>query len=451
MVIQWEPLWKREYSFFYGHACVISEQTAVQKVLGRSADVRAEKQGKWFQTFIQIDIREPYMKEVAQQIQNNKGAVEKMTQSMHANGQAFVRFVKKLPELTSKSDKELIKFYQEFYDFYLVYCLDLWLSFDYVEAASVLFEELAKKLDKEDPTRVLTIFSEPTEKAAVLTIADYFKLQQDRNKRIQFIKENYPWLGSIDPFAPPMTKKQMEEYVDSFTIPPDHEKKHFYTLNPSQQHIVECYQKMLFVKDKRDEYRRMAFYYIRPLLQEIASRLKISIEELGYFLPWDLDKTFADLTWLVSELRERKKGIVITYINKKENLLVGEKAVAKFLVYDTAVTNKITGKKCSSGLVQGTVQIIHNIADLENFKEGNVLIAITTAADYVPAMQKACAFVTDEGGIACHAAIVAREMKKPCVVGTRDATKIFKDGDFVEVNADTGVVRLLEGQLDGRK
>ena len=59
-------------------------------------------------------------------------------------------------------------------------------------------------------------------------------------------------------------------------------------------------------------------------------------------------------------------------------------------------------------------------------------------------MEKASAFVTDEGGILCHAAIVAREMKKPCIIGTKVSTKILKDGDMVEVDADNGIVKVLE-------
>jgi pyruvate,water dikinase len=53
--------------------------------------------------------------------------------------------------------------------------------------------------------------------------------------------------------------------------------------------------------------------------------------------------------------------------------------------------------------------------------------------------------VTDEGGVTCHAAIVAREMRKPCVIGTKSATKILKDGELVEVDADQGVVRKIGG------
>ena len=66
-----------------------------------------------------------------------------------------------------------------------------------------------------------------------------------------------------------------------------------------------------------------------------------------------------------------------------------------------------------------------------------------TSPDFLPAMKKSAAFITDEGGITCHAAIVAREMKKPCIVGTKVATKKLKDGDFVEVDADHGIVKVL--------
>jgi pyruvate,water dikinase len=59
-------------------------------------------------------------------------------------------------------------------------------------------------------------------------------------------------------------------------------------------------------------------------------------------------------------------------------------------------------------------------------------------------MEKACAFVTDEGGILCHAAIVSREMRKPCVIATKKATRIFKDGDLVEVDGEKGIVRKVE-------
>ena len=73
-----------------------------------------------------------------------------------------------------------------------------------------------------------------------------------------------------------------------------------------------------------------------------------------------------------------------------------------------------------------------------------ILVSVTTNPDYLPAMRRAAAFISDEGGLTCHAAIVAREMKKPCVVGTKIATKVLRDNDEVEINANHGVIRVLK-------
>jgi pyruvate, water dikinase len=67
-----------------------------------------------------------------------------------------------------------------------------------------------------------------------------------------------------------------------------------------------------------------------------------------------------------------------------------------------------------------------------------------TSPDYVIGMKKAGAIVTDEGGITCHAAIVARELQIPCVIGTKNATKLLKDGQLVEVNANHGWVKIIK-------
>jgi pyruvate, water dikinase len=69
------------------------------------------------------------------------------------------------------------------------------------------------------------------------------------------------------------------------------------------------------------------------------------------------------------------------------------------------------------------------------------MVAVTTHPDFVSAMHRACAIVTDEGGLTSHAAIVSREFRIPCVVGTKNATFAFNDGDFIEVNASQGTVK----------
>ena len=80
---------------------------------------------------------------------------------------------------------------------------------------------------------------------------------------------------------------------------------------------------------------------------------------------------------------------------------------------------------------------------MHKMKDGDILVSISTQPDLLPAMKKAAAFITDQGGVTSHAAIVAREMKTPCVIATKIATKVLKDGDIVEVDADKGIVRKI--------
>ena len=101
------------------------------------------------------------------------------------------------------------------------------------------------------------------------------------------------------------------------------------------------------------------------------------------------------------------------------------------------------GTTAFAGRVQGTVRIVHSNSDLKKVKSGEILVTEMTNPDYVPAMKIAGAVITDEGGMTCHAAIASRELKVPCIVGTKIATQVLKDGDRVEVDATTGIIRIL--------
>ena len=74
-------------------------------------------------------------------------------------------------------------------------------------------------------------------------------------------------------------------------------------------------------------------------------------------------------------------------------------------------------------------------------KKGDIIVSPMTTADMMPALKRAGAIVTDEGGVICHAAIVSRELGKPCLIATKAATKLFKDGDLLEVDVYAGVVK----------
>ncbi|HEX8974466.1 MAG TPA: PEP/pyruvate-binding domain-containing protein [Patescibacteria group bacterium] len=148
----------------------------------------------------------------------------------------------------------------------------------------------------------------------------------------------------------------------------------------------------------------------------------------------------------ISSIRSRKvgcymlNGVVGNLVNLKsvldENNLELERV--------NSDVNQLVGTSAFAGKVNGSVKIINGFDDLSKVGLGDVLVTQMTNPKYLPAVQKASAIVTDEGGLLCHAAIVARELKKPCIIGTKFATQVLKDGDLVEVDADNGIVRILE-------
>ena len=100
----------------------------------------------------------------------------------------------------------------------------------------------------------------------------------------------------------------------------------------------------------------------------------------------------------------------------------------------------LTGLAASPGIASGKVRIVEDLDDLHKIQTGDVLVTKMTNPDMVVAMQKSAAIVTNEGGMTAHAAIVSREMGLPCIVGTRKATEILKDGDVITVDGYEGKV-----------
>ncbi len=100
----------------------------------------------------------------------------------------------------------------------------------------------------------------------------------------------------------------------------------------------------------------------------------------------------------------------------------------------------LRGETASAGSYNGKVKVVGDASQLSKIEKGDILVTSMTTPDMVPAMQKAGAIVTNEGGMTCHAAIVSREMGTPCIVGTEHATDVLKDNQHVTVDATHGIV-----------
>lgn len=195
-----------------------------------------------------------------------------------------------------------------------------------------------------------------------------------------------------------------------------------------------------------------AIYYNELFLIEIKRRYKIPKWEIRHY-------DYAELESLVKtgkklapqKVLDREMGIVKELSNGKIRTLEGKKAQA-FIEKISGATNhtELFGTIACKGHAVGQVVIFsykktHDHSErVRQMKQGDIVVTEMTRPNIITACQKAGAIVTDEGGLLCHAAIVSRELNIPCVIGTRHATKILKDGDWVKVDADKGIVQKIK-------
>ena len=183
----------------------------------------------------------------------------------------------------------------------------------------------------------------------------------------------------------------------------------------------------------------------REVPKKIRDKQKISDEEIiqlakigdrlqkHYYFPQDVEwakekgKLYIVQTRPVTTIKDEKKAV------KKEDIGLG---------METAAVSILTGIPASPGIGSGHVKIVSSPKEINKVTQGDVLVAKMTSPDYVPAMKKASAIVTDEGGLTSHAAIVSRELGVPAVVGTKEATVKLKEGYLVTVDGQKGQVFL---------
>ncbi|MDD1746624.1 MAG: phosphoenolpyruvate synthase [Methanomassiliicoccales archaeon] len=155
--------------------------------------------------------------------------------------------------------------------------------------------------------------------------------------------------------------------------------------------------------------------------------------ELHYNKPMDIEWCLEDGEFFIVQARP-----VTTLVGNG-----GKKVAEKGKEPKEAGKILLKGLAASPGMASGPVRLYKEEESLDVVKKGDILVTIMTSPDMVPAMTRAAAIITDEGGMTCHAAIVARELGTPCIVGSKEATKLLKDGMVVTVDGARGVV--MEG------
>jgi phosphohistidine swiveling domain-containing protein len=406
------------------------------------------------------------------------------------------KFGSVLKKLGEKTDKELYEIYERYYSIFAD-GFKWGMTIQIMEMGNIKFSEILKqelndKLKKiGNPEVVFSKLISPTIETAVAKenkdiINKIYFIQQHKEilkevKNINsfgllskkakaifvYLSKKYGWLQFyyLGPAAGPdyyfetikkrininiavELKNRVQELVALKKFQIEAEK----SFNKEELFKLKTLKEFAYLKEARKEIHT---YYLNFLMQkwheEFARRFYFTPLQTKYIFKAEFKKILLNNKMVVNAdiLNERYDGCAYMLKGGKLFFYAGSKAkkIRKLFKSDSAGNVKadsFSGSVAYPGKAKGIVKIVNSTSDINKFNAGNVLVSYSTNPSLVPAMNKAAAIITNTGGVTCHAAIVARELKIPCVIGTKIATKILKDGDIVEVDADNGIITILK-------
>lgn len=207
-------------------------------------------------------------------------------------------------------------------------------------------------------------------------------------------------------------------------------------------------EKIFYWFDMRKLGMMKHLYYLFLLMQDIAEVFDMKYAELSLYSLEEIDDLFQKNKKLPKDtINIRNKSIFTVY--EKGNKVsffygkVADEMLNLALKLDKSRIQGIVASKTKEKKILGKVRII-NDPSKEKFKKGEILVTSMTRIEYVPYMRIAKAIITNEGGMACHAAIVSRELGTPAIIGTKNATKVLKNGQKVEMNLENGEIKVIK-------
>ena len=396
-----------------------------------------------------------------------------------------------LEELKSEvSNKKLVGLWKKFDEVFLTLIPWYWIPYYPIEQ-NLLSDKVSNGLTKyRDEIEKITDFnnalilsvSSTNELAFIEEQKDFFVLVKMAigdddfsknkifNEKARTYLKKYSWMNTfiLLPIEPLSLNKLLEKIK-----------------NAIKEKSIETYSLQQQQKSKNNEVLKEILHIVRKD-KELLSAIE-NTKKIGWVLTWSVETSLHTLSGLQSFFKLIAKHLEIPYSqwiyftsneivqvlsgkNSVKELALEEREKGYFFVMEKGIQKMITGEEgkslsewvdknlnkveenitefkgqsASPGHATGKVRIALLAKDSHNLKDDEVLVCAMTSPDYVPAMKRASAIITDEGGLLCHAAIMSREFGKPCVIATKIATRVLKDGDMVEVDADSGIIKILK-------
>jgi phosphoenolpyruvate synthase/pyruvate phosphate dikinase len=286
-------------------------------------------------------------------------------------------------------------------------------------------------------------------------IKSLLEIKEDKvlYEKLEDHAKRFAWIELANLAGDSLTVERLYEQIIHAKDEPVIENKTDYKISPNLAFHALCLSYCGYIRQAGAEYFFMLSEKAQPFLKFIAQKFDLTYSE--FLFQRDVEiiealKGTLNSGDLKENVKRREQMNIVMFAGKDEEVFFCEESSDIEILKEAMVPQvdkkdkEIKGQIGNRGKYIGPVKIIMNTFDFPKMQTGDVLVSTMTTPDFVVLMHKAGAIVTDIGGMLCHAAIVSREINRPCVIGTKFATQILKDGDIVEVDADKGVVRILK-------
>lgn len=224
------------------------------------------------------------------------------------------------------------------------------------------------------------------------------------------------------------------------------------SLDVKEKKLVKYIQAIMELRDERKNIFNKGITVWFRMYRRIFRELGMDASLIPFLSYEEARGGIGKIRKIGKDLAKRKNGyaMLLRYSGKSSYEIVSFEKYKKLFQYyyksslikKGEIISEIKGQVANKGKVQGIARVIIDPKKFTVFNRGDILVTVATRPDFVPLMKFASAIITEEGGITSHAAIVSRELGKPCIIGTKIATQFLKDGDLVEVDANKGIVRI---------
>jgi len=349
-----------------------------------------------------------------------------------------LKSIKLQKEINPLTEDELIKEYNNFITSYCNYYVIGAIAFLYEHIVS---QRLSDSLSRyKNSTEIIESLLNTDYKSFMMESEDMLidigkgkSTLEDYQKEFFFIKANYE-------DAPILDENLVKKEISNFSpIPQNKKSKTKANLTDTEKIMVNLLRITEEIRDQRKKLNLIGSYTIFRFLDEAVKRTGIERNLAKRIFFFEFSDLIKDKK--IKNRLQKREYVSYVYDGKKVHYLEYP-ALVEENQFDKQ-QKVIKGVSASKGIVKGKVKIIFGTKDFQKLKPGDILVTEMTRPDFISVMKKASAIITDEGSLTCHAAIVARELGIPCIVGTKIATRLLKDNQEIEVDANKGIIKII--------